>query len=256
MDALGERQQEIEQSLAAKHLCEGSLILTRCDFHLFWGTCPLAPYGYSRDKKKGKLQIIFGLLCNAAGCPIAVEVFEGNINDAKTLSPILEKVRERFGIKRVVLVGDRGVLTSAPIEEELKGREDLDAHYRVKSTANPRVGRTLLWYNCRCSLASDLASIQSPDYPGEKLIACRNPFLASLRAATSEALLQATEKELDKIVADPTPSNRRLVGAEKFGARVGKIINRYSVAKHFLLLITDNSLSYSAIVRKLKQKRI
>lgn len=99
--------------------------------------------GYSRDKKKGKLQIIFGLLCNAAGCPIAVEVFEGNINDAKTLSPILEKVRERFGIKRVVLVGVRGVLTSAPIEE-LKGREDLVAHYRVKSTANPRVGRTLL----------------------------------------------------------------------------------------------------------------
>ncbi|WP_445300205.1 MULTISPECIES: transposase [unclassified Microcoleus] len=104
----------------------------------------MARYGYSRDKKKGKLQIIFGLLCDAAGFPIAVEVFEGNINDAKTLSPILEKVRERFGIKRVVLVGDRGVLTWAPIEEELKGREDLDADYRVKSTASPRVGRTLL----------------------------------------------------------------------------------------------------------------
>lgn len=100
--------------------------------------------GYSRDKKKGKLQIIFGLLCNAAGCPIAVEVFKGNINDAKTLSPILEKVRERFGIKRLVLVGVRSVLTSARIEEELKGIEGLDAHYGVKSTANPRVGRTLL----------------------------------------------------------------------------------------------------------------
>jgi hypothetical protein len=95
-------------------------------------------------RKKGNIQIIFGLLCNATGFPIAVEVFEGNINDAKTLSPILEKVRERFGIKGVVLVGDRRVFTSAPIEEELKGREDLDAHYRVKSTANPRVGRTLL----------------------------------------------------------------------------------------------------------------
>ena len=141
-----------------------------------------------RDKEKGKLQIIFGLLCNAAAWTIALEVFEGNINDAKTLSPVQEKVREAFGIKRLVLVGVRGVLASAPIEEELKGIESLDPHYGVKITANPRVGRTLLWYNCRCSIASDLASIQSPDYSGERLIACRNPFLASLGAATSEAL--------------------------------------------------------------------
>jgi transposase len=109
-----------------------------------WGTCSLAQYGYWRDKKKGKLQIIFGLFCNAAASTIAVEVFEGNINDAKTLSPGLEKVPDRFGIKRLVLVGDRGVLTSARIEEELKGIEGLDADYGVKITANPRVGRTLL----------------------------------------------------------------------------------------------------------------
>jgi transposase len=106
--------------------------------------CPLAQYGYWRDKKKGKLQIIFGLFCNAAASTIAVEVFEGNINNAKTLSPVLEKVRDRFGIKRVVLVGIRGVLISARIEEELKGIEGLDAHYGVKSTTHPRVGRTLL----------------------------------------------------------------------------------------------------------------
>lgn len=105
---------------------------------------PPRPIGLFAGQEKREITYLFGLLCNAAGCPIAVEVFEGNINDAKTLSPILEKVRERFGIKRVVLVGDRGVLTSPPIEEELKGREDLEAHYRVKSTANPRVGRTLL----------------------------------------------------------------------------------------------------------------
>ena len=107
-------------------------------------TCPLAQYRYSREKQKWNLQIIFGLLCNATAWTIAVEVFEGKINEAKTLIPVLEKVREQFGIKRLVLVGVRGVLTSAPIEEELKGIEGLDAHYRVKITANPRVGRTLL----------------------------------------------------------------------------------------------------------------
>jgi len=124
MDWLSDRQQEIEQRIAAKHLSEGSLILDDVTSTYFEGTiCPLAQYGYSRDKKRGKLQIIFGLLCNAAGCPRAVEVFEGNVNDATTLSPILEKVRTRFGIQRLVLVGERGVLTSARIEEELKGVE-------------------------------------------------------------------------------------------------------------------------------------
>jgi hypothetical protein len=118
MDWLLERQEKIEQNLAAKHLGEGSLILYDVTSTYFEGTtCPFAQYGYARDKKKGKLQIVFGLLCNAAGCPIAVEVFEGNINDASTLSPLLEKVRERFGIQQVILVGDRGVLTSARIEQ-------------------------------------------------------------------------------------------------------------------------------------------
>jgi transposase len=107
-------------------------------------TCPLAQYRYSRDKQKGKLQIIFGLLCNTSAWTIAVEVFEGKIDDAKTLSPVLEKVRDQFGIKRVVLVSVRGVLTSAPIEEELKGIESLGTHYPLKNTANPRIGRTLL----------------------------------------------------------------------------------------------------------------
>jgi transposase len=244
MDWLSERQAEIEQRIAAKHLCEGSLILYDVTSTYFEGTtCPLAQYGYSRDKKRGKLQIIFGLLCNAAGCPIAVEVFEGNVNDATTLSPILAKVRTRFGIQRLVLVGDRGVLTSARIEEELKGVEGLDW---ITALRAPQIRELVEQEAIQLSLfdQKDLAAIQSPDYPGERLIACRNPFLAQERAATREALLQATEKELDKIVAATNRSKRRLTGAEKIGVRVGKIINRYSVAKHFNLEITDNSFSY------------
>jgi transposase len=244
MDWLSERQAEIEQRIAAKHLCEGSLILDEVTSTYFEGTtCPLAHYGYSRDKKKGKLQIIFGLLCNAAGCPIAVEVFEGNVNDATTLSPILEKVRTRFGMKRLVLVGDRGVLTSARIEEELKGVEGLDW---ITALRAPQIRELVEQEAIQLSLfdQKDLAAIQSPDYPGERLIAWINPFLAEERAPTREALLQATEKELDKIVTATTRSHRRLVGAEKIGVRVGKIINRYQVAKHFHLLITENSFSY------------
>ncbi|MBD0363695.1 MAG: IS1634 family transposase [Coleofasciculus sp. C3-bin4] len=127
MDWLLEQQGKIEENLAAKHLAEGTLILYDVTSTYFEGeTCPLAQYGYSRDKKKGKLQIIFGLLCNASGCPIAVEVFEGNVNDSKTLAAVLEKVRHRFGIQRVVLVGDRGVLTSAQIQNSLKTVEGID----------------------------------------------------------------------------------------------------------------------------------
>ena len=252
MDWLHQRQAEIEQKIAAKHLCEGSLILYDVTSTYFEGTtCPLAQYGYSRDKKKGKLQIIFGLLCNAAGCPIAVEVFEGNVNDAKTLSPVLEKVRHRFGIQRFVLVGDRGVLTSARIEEELKEIEGLDW---ITALRAPQIRELVEQEAIQLSLfdQNDLAAIQSPDYPGERLIAWINPFLAEERATTREALLQATEKELDKIVNATTRSNRRLVGAEKIGVRVGKILNRFQVAKHFHLLITDNSFSYERNSEKIE----
>lgn len=252
MDWLGERQEKIEQNLAAKHLSEGSLILYDVTSTYFEGTtCPLAQYGYSRDKKKGKLQIIFGLLCNAAGCPIAVEVFEGNINDASTLSPLLEKVRHRFGIQQVILVGDRGVLTSARIEEELKGVKGLDW---ITALRAPQIRELVEQEAIQLSLfdEKDLASIQSPDYPGERLIACRNPFLAQERAETREALLQATQKELDKIVTATTRSNRPLRGGEKIGVRVGKVINRYQVAKHFELKITDNSFSYERHHQKIQ----
>lgn len=244
MDWLLEKQGKIEENLAAKHLGEGTLILYDVTSTYFEGsTCPLAQYGYSRDKKKGKLQIIFGLLCNAAGCPIAVEVFEGNVNDSKTLTPLIEKVRHRFGIQQVVLVGDRGVLTSAQIEK-IKEVEGIDW---ITALRAPQIKELMEQEYLQLSLFDerDLGEIQSPDYPGERLIACRNPFLATERATTRGALLEATEKELDKIVTATTRQSRPLKGAGVIGLRVGKVMNRYKMAKHFHIQITENSLSYS-----------
>lgn len=245
MDWLLEQQGKIEENLAAKHLAEGTLILYDVTSTYFEGeTCPLAQYGYSRDKKKGKLQIIFGLLCNASGCPIAVEVFEGNVNDSKTLGAVLEKVRHRFGIQRVVLVGDRGVLTSAQIQNSLKTVEGIDW---ITALRAPQIRELMEQKYLQLSLFDerDLGEIQSPDYPGERLIACRNPFLATERAAIREALLEATEKELEKIFTATTRENRPLTVAAAIGMRVGKVMNRYKVAKHFHIQITDNSFSYS-----------
>jgi transposase len=245
MDWLLEQQGKIEENLAAKHLAEGTLILYDVTSTYFEGeTCPLAQYGYSRDKKKGKLQIIFGLLCNASGCPIGVEVFEGNVNDSKTLAAVLEKVRHRFGIQRVVLVGDRGVLTSAQIQNSLKTVEGIDW---ITALRAPQIRELIEQKYLQLSLFDerDLGEIQSPDYPGERLIACRNPFLATERAATREALLEATEKELEKIFTATTRENRPLKVAAAIGVRVGKVMNRYKVAKHFHIQITDNSFSYS-----------
>lgn len=245
MDWLLEQQGKIEENLAAKHLAEGTLILYDVTSTYFEGeTCPLAQYGYSRDKKKGKLQIIFGLLCNASGCPIAVEVFEGNVNDSKTLGAVLEKVRHRFGIQRVVLVGDRGVLTSAQIQNSLKTVEGIDW---ITALRAPQIRELMEQKYLQLSLFDerDLGEIQSPDYPGERLIACRNPFLATERAAIREALLEATEKELEKNFTATTRENRPLTVAAAIGMRVGKVMNRYKVAKHFHIQITDNSFSYS-----------
>jgi transposase len=244
MDWLLKNQGKIEENLAAKHLEEGTLILYDVTSTYFEGeTCPLAQYGYSRDKKKGKLQIIFGLLCNAAGCPIAVEVFEGNVNDSKTLTPLIEKVRHRFGIQQVVLVGDRGVLTSAQIEK-IKEIEGIDW---ITALRAPQIKELMEQEYLQLSLFDerDLGEIQSPDYPGERLIACRNPFLATERATTRTALLEAAEKELDKIVTATTREKRPLKGAGIIGLRVGKVMNRYKMAKHFYLEITENSFSYS-----------
>ncbi|HEY9821470.1 MAG TPA: IS1634 family transposase [Candidatus Sericytochromatia bacterium] len=247
MDWLLERQADIETSLAQRHLEDGTLVLYEVSSTYFEGeTCPLAQYGYSRDRKKGKLQIVFGLLCNAQGCPIAVEVFEGNTADPMTLAVQVEKVRCRFGLKRVVFVGDRGLITDARINEDLKTIEGLDW---ITALRAPQIRQLVEQEYLQLSLfdQQDLAEIQSPDYPGERLIACRNPLLAAERARKREELLQATSQELDKVVAATKRDKRPLKGAAQIGLRVGKILNRFHMAKHFQLEITDNSFNYELI---------
>lgn len=244
MDWLLERQPVIETHLAHKHLEDGTLVLYDVSSTYFEGeTCPLAQFGYNRDRKKGKLQIVFGLLCNAQGCPIAVEVFDGNTGDPTTLPAQIQKVRLRFGIKRVVFVGDRGVITDARINSDLKNVEGLDW---ITALRAPQIRELVEREYLQLSLfdEQDLAEIQSPDYPGERLIACRNPLLAQERACTREELLLATEQELDKIVLATQREKRRLVGAAQIGLRVGKVLNRFKMAKHFHLQIKDDSFSY------------
>ncbi len=244
MDWLLEKQPQIEQSLAQKHLSEGTLVLYDVSSTYFEGeTCPLAQFGYNRDGKKGKLQIIFGLLCNAQGIPIAVEVFSGNMADSMTLAEQIEKVRTRFGIERVVFVGDRGILTSARIDQQLKTVQGLDW---ITALRAPQIRELATQKFIQLSLfdQQDLAEISSPDYPGERLIACRNSLLADERAHKREDLLQATELELDKIIAAVERTKRPLRGAANIGLRVGKVLNRFKMAKHFHLQITDHSLHY------------
>ena len=245
MDWLLKRQYRIETKLAKKHLRDGSLVLYDVTGSYYTGShCTLAHRGHNRDRKKGFPQILYGLLCNDEGCPVAVEVFAGNVADPKTLGSQIRKIRQRFGLARVVLVGDRGMITTARIREELAPVDGLDW---ITALRAPAIRKLADQGVVQLSLFDerDLAEISSPDYPGERLIACCNPFLAEERARKREELLQATEKELDKVVAATRRGKRALRGKEKIGLRVGKVVNRYKVGKHFKLTITDESFSYA-----------
>ena len=243
MDWLLERPGRIERRLAERHLKDGALVLYDVTSTWLEGRCcPLAHHGYSRDGKRGKLQIVFGLLCNAQGCPVAVEVFEGNTADPATLGSQIDKLRRRFRLSRVVLVGDRGMLTEARIREEVKpaGLEWITA-LRAPAIRELASSGTL-----QPSLFDerDLAEIHHPDFPGERLIACRNPLLAVERARKREALLRATERDFDEIRAATRRAKRRLAGKDKIGLRVGKVIGRHKVAKHFDLEIADDGFTW------------
>ena len=245
MDWLLARQSRIEKKLAERHLCEGSLVLYDATSTYFEGrTCPLAKFGHNRDGKKDKLQIVFGLLCNAEGCPVAVEVFEGNTGDPKTLVSQVRKVQGRFRLKRVVFVGDRGMITEARIEEELRGHEGLDWITALRAPAIRRLAEQGM---IQMSLFDqrDLMEITSPDYPGERLMACRNPMLAEERKRARAELIAATEKELNVIAGATRRAKRPLRGAAQIGLRVGKVLNRCKVGKYFQLEMTDTSFSYA-----------
>ena len=244
MDWLLERQEEVEKHLAQRHLGDGALVLyDLTSVYLEGRCCPLARHGHSRDGKRGKLQIEFGLLCDREGRPVAVEVFEGNTADPMTLGPQVDKLRQRFGLSKVVLVGDRGMLTEARIREEV-APAGLDWISALRSSA---IRQLVESGAVQMSLFdhTDLVEIRSDAYPGERLVVCRNPLLATERARKREELLRATERLLDPIVAATEREKRPLTGREHIALRVGRGMGKYKMAKHFHLHITDHSFRYT-----------
>jgi hypothetical protein len=242
MDWLLQRQDSIQKKLAARHLSAGGLVLYDLSSSYFEGTsCPLAKLGYSRDGRKGMLQVNYGLLTDARGCPVAVSVYEGNVADSATLMPEVTRLREAFGIEQLVMVGDRGMISQKAIAE-LRETEGIDWITALKS-ASIRVLIEQGHLQLGLFDERNLVELSSPDYPGERLLACRNPELAKLRAHKREALLAATELNLDKVKARVDAA--KLTGRDQIGLRVGKVINQYKVAKHFALAIGDNTFTFA-----------
>lgn len=241
MDWLLERQDAIQKKLAARHLAAGSLVLYDLSSSYFEGTtCPLARIGYNRDGKVGKLQVNYGLLTDPRGCPVAVSVHEGNTADSLTLMPQIGRLRDDFGIGQLVMVGDRGMISQKSITT-LKEQDGIGWITALKSVS---IRALIEQGSLQLGLFDerDLFEFTHPDYPRERLVACRNPQLAKLRAHKREDLLQATEKNLAKVQA--SVATGRLAGQDKIGVRVGKVINQYKVAKHFVLDIRDDAFSF------------
>ncbi|WP_446425759.1 IS1634 family transposase [Microcystis aeruginosa] len=244
LDWLLEKQEKIEKHLALKHLESGTLVLYDVTSTYLEGNgCELGKYGDNRDKKKGKTQIVFGLLCSAKGCPIAVEVFEGNTSDGATLSGQIEKVRKGWGIENVVWVSDRGIFTNSKIKELVKPIEGLDY---ITGLTKPQIRKLAEVEVIQLGLFEqvNLVEFESEDYPDERLIACRNPFIAEKNKQQREALLEATEKELDLIVQATQREKRALKGQDKIALRVGKVLNQFKVNKYYNLEITEEGFSY------------
>jgi len=245
MDWLVGRQESIEKKLVKRHLGEKSLVLYDVTSTYFEGrTCPLAKLGPPGDGPRDRLQIQIGLVGHAEGCPVAVEVFAGNLGDPKTFSLQVQKMRERFGFERLVWVGDRGMITEARIKKDLQPIEGLDW---ITSLRAPTIRQLVTSGVLQLSLfdEKDLGEISSPEFPGERLIVCRNPYLAKERGRKRAEMLEATEGELDKIVNATERHKRRLGGKDRIGLRVGKVFNHYKMQKHFTITITEDSFRYT-----------
>jgi hypothetical protein len=244
MDWVLARKDAIENSLAARHLSNGTLVLYDVSSAAFEGhTCPLGKIGHARDGVKGRLQIVYGLLCSPAGVPIAIEVFEGNTADPKTLTAQIDKLKTRFGLSNIALVGDRGMLTSARIRDELR-----PAHLDWISALRADQIRVLVNDGAlQLSLFDEqnLFEITHPDYPGERLVCCHNPALAEERARKRAELLAATEEQLQTIAAATRREKRPLRGRDKIALRVGTVRNKFKMAKHFDLQITDEAFTFT-----------
>ena len=243
LDWLGAQQLRIERQLARRHLQDGTLVLYDVSSSYLEGRrCELAQHGYSRDHRPDRLQIVYGLLCDREGRPVAVEVFDGNAGDPSTLAAQVDKLKRRFGLRHVVLVGDRGMITSARIRDTVKpaGFDWISclrsAQIQDLAEAGPL---QLSLFDER-----DLAEISAPEYPGERLVVCRNPDLARERARKREELLVATERDLSRIAAATRRLVRPLRGKAEIGLAVGAVVNNHKVAKHFELTITETSFSY------------
>jgi hypothetical protein len=244
LDWLLSRQSQIEQKLAQRHLNDGTLVLYDVTSTYFEGrTCPLAQYGHSRDDKSDKLQIVFGLLCASNGCPVAVEVFDGNVADPRTLAGQVEKLKQRFCLKNIAVVGDRGMITAARIETLLKpaGLDWITALRAGSIKALREQGA----FQLSLFDERDLAEVNSPDFPDERLIVCRNPLLAAERARKRQDLLAATEADLLKVGKSVTRKRNPLRGADQIGLAAGAVLNRHKMAKHFTLTITDDHFSFA-----------
>jgi len=244
LDWLLERQAAIETALAGRHLQNGTLVLYDVSSSYMEGRCcPLAKRGYDRDRKKGMLQIVYGLLCAPDGCPVAIEVFEGNTGDPSTLAPQIDKLKQRFGLTHVVLVGDRGMITEARITEDVK-TAGLDW---ISALRGPAIKDLLDSGILQLTLfdTRDMASITAPDFPGERLVVCRNPDLAAERGRKREELLATTEKDLAAIKARVERRRDPLRGTAEIALAVGAVLNTHKMKKHFDLTITDDAFSFA-----------
>ncbi len=242
MDWLLARQDRIQKKLAARHLSPGGLVLYDLSSSYFEGsTCPLARLGYNRDGRRGLLQVNYGLLTDARGCPVGVSVHEGNVADSQTLLPQVRQLREDFAIAQLVIVGDRGMVSQTAIQA-LRLTDGIQWITALKSAS---IRALLEQGHLQLGLFDErnLFELSSPDYPAERLVACRNRELARLRAHKREALLAATERNLESIKARVEAG--KLAGADHIGLRVGKVINQYKVAKHFDLTIQDKAFRFA-----------